>query len=136
MAQPERRKVWITTGEKPAVYGLTRPEMQALLADVALASDETTLQLNTFTGFRVATYMAEGGNYRRTVNVFLPEQMEVMVETMLAVVGNGVTSEDGVDRISMLEDGLREGLTSLRVTGASTMENKTSCRRTKPCCLC
>ena len=34
---------------------------------------------------------------------------------MLVVVGNGVTSEDGVDRISMLEGGLREGLTSLQV---------------------
>ena len=38
-----------------------------------------------------------------------------MVETMLRVVGNSLTSEDGVDRINMLEDGLREGLTSLRV---------------------
>ena len=47
--------------------------------------------------------------------MFLPEQMEIMVEAMLAVVGNGAASEDGVDRISMLEDGLREGLTSLRV---------------------
>ena len=101
--------MWITAGEKPAVYGLKRPELQALLADVALAPDETTLQLNTFTGFRVVTYMAEGDNYRLAANMFLPEQMEIMVEVMLAVVGNGVTSEDGVDRISMLEDGLREG---------------------------
>ena len=37
------RKVWIIIGEKPAVYTLKRPEMQALLADVALASAETAL---------------------------------------------------------------------------------------------
>ena len=41
---------------EPALYGLNRPEMQ----DVALASDETNLKRNTFTGFRVATYMAKG----------------------------------------------------------------------------
>ena len=97
------------------MYGLKRPEMQALLADVVLASDETTLQPNTFTGFRVATYMAEGDKYRLAANTFLPEQMESIVETMLAVVGNCVTSKDGVDLMSMLEDGLRDGLTSLRV---------------------
>ena len=63
--------------------------------------------------------MAEGGNYRLAENLFLPEQMKIMVEPMLAVVGtvvgNGVTSEDDVDRINMLEDGLREGLISLWV---------------------
>ena len=107
--------MWITTGEKPAVYGLKRPKMQTLLADVALALDKTTLQLNISTGFLVATYMADGDNYRLAANMFLPEQMESIVETMLAVVGNCVTSEDGVDRMSMLKDGLREGLTSLRV---------------------
>ena len=47
--------------------------------------------------------------------MFLPEQMEILEKAMLAVVGNGVTSEDGVGRISVLEDGLREGLTSFRV---------------------
>ena len=62
------RKVWIATGEKTAVYGLKRSEIQALLPDVALASDETTLQLNTFTGFRVATHTSEGDTtgWRRT----------------------------------------------------------------------
>ena len=80
--------------------------------------------------------MAEGDNYRLAAKLVLPEHMKIVVEAMLRVVGNVFTSEDGVDRISMLEDGLREGLTSLRVTGASTRENKTSCRRTKPCCLC
>ena len=49
--------------------------MQALLADVALASDETTFQLNIFTGFRVRTYVAEGDNHRLVASIFLPEQM-------------------------------------------------------------
>ena len=47
---------------------MKRPEMHALLADVTPASDETTLQLNTFTGFRVATHTSEGDTtgWRRT----------------------------------------------------------------------
>ena len=86
------RKVWITTGEKSVVYGLERPEMHALLADVTPASDETTLQLNTFTGLRVAMYMIGGDNYPLSATMFPPEQMEIVVQAMLAVVGNGVTS--------------------------------------------
>ena len=34
---------------------------------------------------------------------------------MLAVVGNGVTTGNDVDRVRRLDDGLGEGLTSLRV---------------------
>ncbi|CAN0452153.1 unnamed protein product, partial [Laminaria digitata] len=52
------RKAWITTGEKPAVYNIKRAEIQALLRDLAWASDETTSQLTTLTGFRVTSYMA------------------------------------------------------------------------------
>eukprot|EP00904_Undaria_pinnatifida_P011772 jgi/Undpi1/7725/HiC_scaffold_23.g10198.m1 len=95
------RKVWITIGENPAVYNLKRAEMQALLGDVALASDETTTQLNTFTGFRVGAYMAEDDTARLAASMFVPEKMEIMLEATLAVVGNGVPSEDGVNRLSM-----------------------------------
>ena len=109
------RKMWITTGEKPAVYNLKRAEMQALLGDVALASDETTAQLNTFTGFRVGAYMAEDDTARLAAAMFLPEQLEIMVEAIMAVMGNGVVSEDGGDRLSTLEDGLRRGLSDLRI---------------------
>ena len=82
---------------------------------MALASDETTMQLNTFTGFRVASYMAEGDNPRLAATMFLPEQMEIMIEAVLAVVGNGVTSEDALERLAILEHALHEGLTLLRV---------------------
>ena len=109
------RKVWITIGEKPAMYNLKRAGMQALLGDVALASDETTTQGNTFTGFRAGAHMVEDDTARLAGRMFLPEQMEIMVEAILAVVGNGVWSGDGVDRLSMLEDGLRQGLTDLRI---------------------
>ena len=54
-----------------------------------------------------------------------------MVDAVSVVIGNGVESEDGVDRISMLATGLREGLTLLRVhcrkhwAKAFVPENKT-----------
>ena len=67
----------------------------------------------SLTGFRVGAYMAEDDTARLAASMFLPEQMEIMVEAILAVVGNGVSSEDGVDRLSMLEDGFRQGLTDL-----------------------
>ena len=85
------------------------------MGDVALASDEATTQLNTFFGFRVGAYMAEDDTARLVASMFLPEQMEIMFEAILAVVGNRVSSEDGVDRLSMLEDGLRQGITDLRI---------------------
>ena len=59
--------------------------------------------------------MAEGDSPHLAVTMFLPEQMEIMVAAILAIVGNGVTSEDGVDRVQMLVDGLQEGLNLLRV---------------------
>ena len=83
--------------------------------DVALPSDETKLQLNTLAGFHVVTYMAEDDNNGLPTNVFFPEQMNIMLEVMLAVVTNGATSEDGVDRTSIVEGGLQTCLPLLRV---------------------
>ena len=78
------RNMWITTGTNPAVYGLKRAEMQA-----PLASDETMVPLSSFKGFRVAAYMAEGFDARLAADKFLPEQMQIFAEAVLAVVRNG-----------------------------------------------
>ena len=59
--------------------------------------------------------MAEGDNYRLAAKLVLPEHMKIVVEAMLSVVGNGVTSEDGVGQISMFEAGLQEDFTSIRL---------------------
>ena len=89
--------------------------MQALLRDLAWASDETTTQLSILTGFRVTACMAEGDSPHPAATMFLPEQMEIRVEAIRVAVGNDVTSEDGVDRVSMLAEGLREGRNLMRV---------------------
>ena len=122
----------MTTGETPAEYGLKRAEMQALLADNALASYESTLQLSTFTGVRVAAYIAEGDDARLAADMVLPEQMDVIVEGVLAVRGNGVTLGDRIDLVKILEDGLRQLFTSHRVR--CRKHGKTlACRRKRSC---
>lgn len=108
------RKVLITTRKNTAVYDSKRSEMQALLTNV-LASPETALQLNTLTGSRVAMYVAKMDKHRLVTNTSLPEQTQIGVEVVLSVVPNGVTSEDGTERVSRWEGGLREGLICLRV---------------------
>lgn len=59
--------------------------------------------------------MAESDCARLAADIFLPEKVQIMVEAMLAVAGNGVTSGDGIDRANRLEKGLHEGLTPVRV---------------------
>lgn len=129
----DTRKAWITSEER-AVYGMKRTEMQALLGDLALTSDETTQHLNRFTGVRVEAHMAEGSTSRLATNLVLTEQLDIMVDAILVVTGNGRISEDGVDRVSMLATGLREGLTLLQDTTAGSTGLNPASRRTKHWC--
>ena len=62
-------KAWVTT--KPAAYGITHIKIQATLRNLALPSDETTIPLNTLTGFRVMTHMAVGDSPRLVTTIFL-----------------------------------------------------------------
>ena len=78
--------------------------------------------------------MAKGENYQLAAKLFLPKRMEIVVETMLAVVGSGVTSEDGVDQVSILEGGLRTRLSSVRVH-YHKHRGITCFPENKPCCL-
>ena len=128
------RKVWINTGEKPAVYGLKRPEMQPLLADVALASDEMTLQLNTFTGFRVATYMAEGDNYRLARTCFSRSRWRFWRKPCWRSWGMASHRRTASAGSACWRTVSERASPLFGFTAAST-GGKPACRRTKPCCL-
>ena len=128
------RKVWIATGEKTAVYGLKRSEIQALLPDVALASDETTLQLNTCTGFPVATYMAEGDNYRLAASVFLPEQMEIWRRSCWRSWGTASQRETMLTGSDVWTTASEKASPPFEFTAANANGNP-ACRRTRLCCL-
>ena len=66
-------------------------------------------QLNTLTGFAVTDYMAEGYDMSATGEMFLPGQMDVMVQSLLTVIGTGVESDTGVERVQTLARAFHEG---------------------------
>ena len=43
--------------------------------------------------------MAEGDDTSAVGDMFLPEQMDVMVQSLLTVIGTGVESDTGVERM-------------------------------------
>ena len=79
------------------------------------ATDRVTNQLNTLTGFAVTDYMAEGDDMSAAGDMFLPEQMNVMVQSLLTVLGMGVESDTGVERMQTLAHAFHEGAETLRV---------------------
>ena len=109
------RRFWIRTAERPAMFNLKRSELQAVLAEVIAVTDRVTNQLNTLTGFSVTNYMAEGDDTSAVGDMFLPEQMDVMVQSLLTVIGTGVESDTGVERMQTLVRAFHEGADTLRV---------------------
>ena len=109
------RRFWILTAERPAVYNLKRSELQAVWAEVTVVTDRVTNQLNTLTGFAVTDYMAEGDDMSAVGDMFPPEQMDVMVQYLRTVIGTGVESDTGVERMQTLARAFHEGADTLRV---------------------
>ena len=109
------RRFWILTAERPAMYNLKRSELQAVLAEVTAVTDRVTNQLNTLTGFPVTDYMVEGEDLSAAGDMFLPEQVDVMVQSLLTVIGMGVESDTGVERMQTLARTFLEGADTLRV---------------------
>ena len=109
------RRFWILTAERPAMFNLKRSELQAVLAEVTAVTDRVTNQLNTLTGFSVTDCMAEGDDTSAAGDMSLPEQMDVMVQSLLTVIGTGVESDTGVERMQTLARAFHEGADTLRV---------------------
>ena len=55
------------------------------------------------------------GGHWLAANMVLPEQLEIMVDAMLAVMGNAVTSEDGVDRCLQAGSGVASILSLIHI---------------------
>ena len=83
-------------------------------------TDRVTNQLNTLTGFFVIDYMAEGDDPSAVGDMFLPEQMDVMVQSLLTVIGTGVESDTGVERMQTLARTFTKELTRSVSTAGST----------------
>ena len=108
------RRVWILTVERPAMYNLKRSELQAVLAEATAVADRLTNQFNTLTGFAATDYMAEGDDASAAGDMFLSKQMDVMVQSLLTVIGTGVESDPGVERMQTLPSAFHEGADTLR----------------------
>ena len=78
-------------------------------------TNRVTNQLNTLTGFTVTDVMAEGDGTSTAGDMFLPEQMDAMVQTLLTVSGTGVESDTGVERMQVLASAFHEGADTFRV---------------------
>ena len=109
------RPFWILTAERPAMDNLKRSELQAVLAEVTAVTDRVTNRLNTFTGFAVTDYMAEGDDMSAAGDMFLREKMDVMVQSLLTIIGTSVESDTGVERMQTLARAFHEGAGTLRV---------------------
>ena len=97
------------------MYNLKRSELQAVLAEVTAVTDRVTNQLNTLTGFAVTDYMAEGDDMSAAGDMFLREQMDVMVQSLLTIIGTSVESDTGAERMQTLARAFHEGAGTLRV---------------------
>ena len=109
------RRFWILTAERPAMFNLKRSELQAVLAEVTAVTDRVTNKLNTLTGFSVTDYMTEGDDTSAVGDIFLPEQMDVMVQSLPTVISTGVESNTGVERMQTLASAFHEGADTFRV---------------------
>ena len=109
------RRFWILAAEWSAMYNFKRSELQAVLAEVTAVTDRVTNQLNTLTGFAVTDYMAEGDDTSAAGDVFLPEQMDVIVQSLLTAIVTGVESDTAVERMQTLASAFHEGAETLRV---------------------
>ena len=114
------RRFWILAAERPAMYNIKRSELQAVLAEVTAVTDRVTNQLNTLTGFVVTDYMAEGDDMSAAGDMFLPEQMDVMVQSLLTVIATGVGSDTGVERMQSWPVHSKKELTRSVSTAEST----------------
>lgn len=106
---PGERNNWITTSEKPASTAVTAVRGKrcwwACSWRRTRRSPKPTPSLPRRGGHgRGGPLLACSGG------MGLPEQIDIIADGSLAVMGNGVTPEDGVTRVKKLARGLREGL--------------------------
>lgn len=76
----------ILVARRPVMYNLSRSELQSVL-DVTVFTDRVTNQLNTLTEFAVTDDVTEQNDALAPADMFLPGQMDVMVQSWLTDIG-------------------------------------------------
>ena len=70
-------------------------------------------QLNAMSGFRVRTYIAEGGDPHITCTTLI-EHLETLIDAVMTILPLGIESEDGTTRLEILHQRLRNGTDLIR----------------------
>ena len=110
------------SGVRPVVCGLKKEELQAVRSDVALATPAVTAQIAQLSGFDVADYVPHGEPVDQVVDLNVVEQMIILVDVTMVVVGKETESVDSWARVEVLRNALQKGLQTVRLHAKYTKD--------------
>ena len=111
---PSARKIWLISGVRPVVWGMKREELQAVLSDVALVTPAVTSQVAQCSAFNVSDYMPHGDPVDPSADLNVLEQMEMLVDVVIRVVGKGAESAESMARVEALRQGVKIGADAVK----------------------
>lgn len=111
---PPMRKGWMLIGAKPVMVGCKQAELQAILANKVRVAEEFAKQLTHMAGSDVGAYMPDGPWVHPLRGLNIVEQMEIMVDVIVTIVGKGADTEASKGRVAALHKGLHDGLETLQ----------------------
>ena len=111
---PSARKIWIISGVRPVVWGMKQEELQAVLTNVALVTPAVTSQVAQFSAFDVSDYMPHRDPVDPSADLNVLEQMEILVDVVIKVVGKGAESVESMERVEVLREGFKIGVDAVK----------------------
>lgn len=108
------RRLWVIGGVRPVVWGMKKEGLQSVLAEIALVSTAVTTQVAQFSGFDVASYVPHGEHVDPALDLNVLEQLEILVEVIIEVVGKGAESAESRARVETLHKALNDGVRAVR----------------------
>ena len=108
------RRLCIVSGGRPLVWEMKQGELQAVMANVALVTPAVTSQVAQFSAFDVSDCMPHGdpGDPSKDLNVL--EQIKILVDVVIKVVGKGAGSVESMERVEVLREGFKIGVDAVK----------------------
>lgn len=95
------------------MLGCKQAQVQALLSWKAKATSAITTQLANLSGFKVEDYMPCGETVKLNA-ITVQEQMTIMIDTIMTIMGKGVGDVVSGERLATLGRAFEEGASILR----------------------
>ena len=108
------RRISIISRVRPVVGEMTREELQAVFANVALVKPAHTSQVTQCLAFDVSDYMPYGDPGDPSADLNLLEQMEILVDVVIQVIGKGAESVGSMARVDALHRGFKVGINAVK----------------------